>query len=401
MVLRRIVTADATMEPASTDAEHEEIKALLGPDVRTPVGIPKKYRPAETSTHALFKVELEDFAGPLDLLLFLIRQHDLDIFDIPISFITERYLAMLDAMKDLSIDVAGEFLVLAAELTHIKSKMLLPPKEGIAVEAEDEDEGDPRAELVRRLLEYQKYRDAAKELEDFDQLGRDVFARIPPPGGTPEDFDPGLRDTSIFRLVEAMSDVLARLEPEVHHEISTDWVNVTDRIRYLYAHAQAVGERFTFRSLFKRTDGRRVVVVTFLAILELARLKVLRIEQDAEEGGEPLPPASPAEASAPTEAALGAPGSEDEPASDGEAGAELGTDPLADEPPPARIKLAYELPSLEAPKPSEIWLRITGPMPEEATGFDAPPLEEAAFEEEGADETDEDDERDADLTSPP
>lgn len=392
------MTAEATTEQAITDAEHEEVKALLGPDVRTPVGIPKKYRPAETSTHELFKVELEDFAGPLDLLLFLIRQHDLDIFDIPISFITERYLAMLDAMKDLSIDLAGEFLVLAAELTHIKSKMLLPPKEGVAVEADDLDEGDPRAELVRRLLEYQKYRDAAKELEDFDQLGRDVFARIPPPGGTPDDFDPGLRDTSIFRLVEAMSDVLARLEPETHHEVTADWVNVTDRIRFIYAHSESVGERFTFRSLFRRSDGRRVVVVTFLAILELARLKVLRIEQDAEEGGEPLPPPVPAEALPPepegwTEAAADA--SE---AAAAEAGA-LDADPLADAPPP-RARLAYELPPLEAPKPSEIWLRLVGPMPLEATGFDAPPLAEAAFEPTPDVEDAEEDEDDADLTSP-
>lgn len=389
------MTAVEPTEPASTDAEHEEVKALLGPDVRTPVGIPKKYRPAETSTHELFKVELEDFAGPLDLLLFLIRQHDLDIFDIPISFITERYLAMLDAMKDLSIDLAGEFLVLAAELTHIKSKMLLPPKEGIAVEAEAEDEGDPRAELVRRLLEYQKYRDAANELQDFDQLGRDVFARIPPPGGTPDDFDPGLRDTSIFRLVEAMSDVLARLEPEVHHEISTDWVNVTDRIRFIYAHAEAVGERFTFRSLFRRTDGRRMVVVTFLAILELARLKVLRIEQDPEEGSEPLPPVAAAEL--PLEAT-------EPPLEETESvvESELEADPLAGELPEPRAKLAYELPSLEAPKPSEIWLRITGPMPLEATGFDAPPVAEAAFEEGAEEPLDEDDaDPDPDLTSPP
>lgn len=393
MVPRLLVTEASELSPA--DAEHEEVKALLGPDVRTPVGIPKKYRPAETSTHALFKVELEEFAGPLDLLLYLIRQHDLDIFDIPIAFITERYLAMLHAMEDLSIDLAGEFLVLAAELTHIKSKMLLPPKEGVPVEDADEDEGDPRLELVRRLLEYQKYRDAATELQDFDQLGRDVFARIPPPGGAPDDFDPGLKDTSIFRLVEAMSDVLSRLEPELQHEVTTDWVNVNDRIRQIYAHSETVGERFTFRSLFRRADGRRVVVVTFLAILELARLRSIRIEQEAEQGDTPLTaeplPAPRAETFA--EAPL-----DDE---SEEAEARLEPDEGLEAAPASPMKLAYELPPLEAPKPSEIWLRIIGPMPEDATGFDDPQPAEAAFAEDDEDALYEEDQpAPADLTGP-
>src|SRR5688572_30585487 len=155
-------------EPLSQEErERREVEDLLGPDVRTPVGIPGGYKPGESSIHPLFRVELADFAGPLDLLLYLIRKHEIDIFDIPIKFITDQYLEMLRALKSLEIDLAAEFLVLAAELTHIKSKMLLPAKEGIAVEEEEGQEDDPRAELVRRLLEYQKYRDAADQLADL------------------------------------------------------------------------------------------------------------------------------------------------------------------------------------------------------------------------------------------
>src|SRR5687767_13214885 len=105
-----------------------EAESILGPDVRTPVGVPKDYKPLESSTHEIFQVELSEFAGPLDLLLYLIKKHDVDVFDIPIKFITDQYLAMLDALTGLPIDVAAEFLVLAAELAHIKSKMLLPAR---------------------------------------------------------------------------------------------------------------------------------------------------------------------------------------------------------------------------------------------------------------------------------
>ena len=123
-----------------------------------------------------YKIQLENFYGPLDLLLFLIRRHQVDIFDIPISFVCARYLEYIKMMQDLNVDVASEFMSLAAELLLIKSKMLLPRP--VDVDG-DEEETDPRAELVRRLLEYQKYKDAAVQLADHDWLGRDSFSRDP------------------------------------------------------------------------------------------------------------------------------------------------------------------------------------------------------------------------------
>ena len=121
-----------------------------------------------------YEIKVENFEGPLDLLLHLIKKNEMDIYDIPMAEITSQYLGMIDAMKSLNLDVAGEFLLMAATLVHIKSRMLLPPSEEEELEEEEED---PRAELVRRLLEYQKYKDAAETLDSFPLLHRDIFAR--------------------------------------------------------------------------------------------------------------------------------------------------------------------------------------------------------------------------------
>lgn len=279
--------------PPKPETPEEEVARILGPNLKSPVGIPKAYQPSDLSTHELLRVELEDFAGPLDLLLFLIRKHDLDVFDIPIAFITEQYLRMLDSMQALPLDVAAEFLVMAAELTHIKSKMLLPPKEGVPVEAEETEEGDPRADLVRRLLEYQKYRDAADELGDFDRLGRDVFARVPAELDVDDGFDPGFREVSIFKLVDTMAEVLSRLEPKVHHEITRDTISVPDRVRYILDFGARHGARFGFLQLLDGARTRQEVVMTFLALLEMARTRLVRIEQEPEPVGPPPPPLPP------------------------------------------------------------------------------------------------------------
>lgn len=368
---REIPPASPASAPADKDEqERAELEALLGPSVRSPVGIPKQYRPTETSSHQLLRVELTDFAGPLDLLLYLIRQHDLDVFDIPIAFITEKYLALLDTLEGLPIDVAGEFLVMAAELAHIKSKMLLPPKEGVPVEEEDEvEEGDPRADLVRRLLDYQKYREAAGELGDREQLGRDVFVRGGPPPEAADDFDPGLRDLSIFRLVEAMADVLSRLEPEKQHEVIADTVNVSERIRFVLDFAERRGERFPFIELFAGMESRRVVVMTFLAILEMARVKMLRIEQEPEQVEAPVPEQPAPEGQQEEQAAAGADeaaaaevpeaAEPDEPVvAAPEAEGEEALDDLPDA--PRRVWRLAGLPPLRAPEPGEIVLVVTG-----------------------------------------
>ncbi len=268
-------------EPLSQEErERREVEDLLGPDVRTPVGIPGGYTPSESSISPLFRVELGDFAGPLDLLLYLIRKHEIDIFDIPIKFITDQYLEMLRTLKSLEIDLAAEFLVLAAELTHIKSKMLLPAREGIAVEAEDEPEDDPRAELVRRLLEYQKYRDAADQLADRDHLGRDVFARVPPRMEPAEDLDPGLKSVSIFKLVELMAKLMKKA-PAAAHAISFEAFSLSERIGYIDDFARARDNRFTLVQLLQGILSRAELVVTFIAVLEMTKLQLLKLNFEA------------------------------------------------------------------------------------------------------------------------
>jgi segregation and condensation protein A len=255
--------------------QETEVESLLGPDVKTPSGIPKDYRPLESSTHALFRIELgDDFAGPLDLLLYLIKKHDVDVFDIPIKLLTDKYLEMLDTMEALPIDIAAEFLVLAAELTHIKSKMLLPAREGVAVEAEEGETVDPREELVRRLLEYQKYRDAANQLADRDQLGRDVFARVAPTQDV-LDGDAGLKNVNVFRLVELMAALMKR--EEGHHEIQFETINIHERIEYVIAFGEAREGRFTLTQLLQGIASRHELVITFIAVLEMTRLQLLEL----------------------------------------------------------------------------------------------------------------------------
>lgn len=271
-----------------------EIESLLGPDVRTPVGIPKDYRPLDASLHELFHVELEDFAGPMDLLLYLIRKHDYDILDIPIADVTNHYVDLLDTLKAFEIDVAAEFLVLAADLVLIKSKMLLPAKEGVAVDIDEPDiDEDPREELVRRLLEYQKYRDAAEQLKDRDQLGRDVFARVPPDIDDLDDPESGLKSISIFKLVEVMAKLMRR-PPSATHEITFESFSITERIKYVLGFGDNEEGRFTLVSLLDGISTRSEVVVTFIAVLETIKLGLAKIMvDDSEPFMAPLPPVEP------------------------------------------------------------------------------------------------------------
>ncbi|MCK6547114.1 segregation/condensation protein A [Myxococcota bacterium] len=272
--------------PPAPDARTSKLRAeteaesILGPDVRTPVGIPREYKPIESSTHELFRIELADFVGPLDLLLYLIKKHDVDILDIPIKFITDKYLEMLESMEALPIDIAAEFMVLAAELMHIKSKMLLPAREGVAVEP-DEPEGDPREELVRRLLEYQKYRNAAAALDDRDQLGRDVFARVASTLDVIGDLDAGLKSVSVFKLVELMAAMLKR--EGGHHEIAFETISMKERIEYVLAFGEARDGRFTLTELLQGIVSRYELVVTFIAVLEMTRLGLLRLSVEEDE----------------------------------------------------------------------------------------------------------------------
>ncbi|MEZ4485298.1 MAG: segregation/condensation protein A [Syntrophotaleaceae bacterium] len=163
-----------------------------------------------------YQIDLDSFKGPLDLLLHLIKKHEMDIYDIPIAEITAQYLATIEVMKHLNLDVAGEFLVMAATLLHIKSRMLLPRDEE---DVADEVEADPRAELVQRLLEYQKYIDAALSLDALPLLGRDVFVRSSPELEEDETDEAEWEPIGLFELVAAFRDLVQDKPEESFHEV--------------------------------------------------------------------------------------------------------------------------------------------------------------------------------------
>jgi len=221
-----------------------------------------------------YAVKLPAFEGPLDLLLHLIKKTEINIYDIPISLITGQYLEYLDLMKSLNLTIAGEFLVMAATLIHIKSKMLLP----ISETDELEDETDPRADLVMRLLEYQRFKDAANGLETREQEWREVFYRPPAVGsGEPPD-EVNLVDLSLFDLLDALRGIMQRAPEKRGLEIVVDELSVQDRMGLILDRLEGE-ESLTFNSLFERDTARLAMVVTFLALLELIRLKRVHIIQ--------------------------------------------------------------------------------------------------------------------------
>ena len=221
------------------------------------------------------QVQLPIFEGPLDLLLHLIKKNEVSITDIPIATITEQYLATLELMESLSLDVAGEFLVMASTLVHIKSRMLLPAG---AEDVNDEEEGaDPRAELIRRLLEYQRYKEAALELEQREVLTRDVFIRAAAPS---EEIGPrGFRDISVFELLGALKRVIDRLPKDTFHDVTLDKISVREKMTFLLGKLHQQGN-VLFESLFAEVKSRMEVVVTFLAMLELVKVRAIRICQE-------------------------------------------------------------------------------------------------------------------------
>jgi len=230
-------------------------------------------------------VQLPQFEGPLDLLLHLCQKHELNILDIPIGLLTEKYLEYLAVMQLMELDVAAEYLVMAATLAHIKSKLLLPaPPPGQEDEADMEDEGDPREALVRRLLEYQKYKHAGEQLAARGVAGRDVFGRgMPIEEGETQGLPP-LAEVPIFALVEAFQRVLDRSKVKLSHDIVADRISLSDRIGEI-SDLLSVRRRLRFDELFESVSTRFDLVVTFLALLEMTRLKMTRLFQS-----EPLGP---------------------------------------------------------------------------------------------------------------
>jgi segregation and condensation protein A len=234
---------------------------------------------------AAWSVKLSHFEGPLDLLLHLCQKHELDILDIPISFVTEKYLEYLAVMELMQLDVAAEYLVMAATLAHIKSKMLLPaPPPGQEDEVDPEDEIDPREALIRRLLEYQKYKDAGEQLAARGVAGRDVFLRGAPVEAAASMELPPLAEIPIFALVDAFQRVLDRSKVKLSHDVVADRISLSDRITEL-SDLLTVRKRLNFEEIFDGLASRFDLVITFLALLEMTKLRMTRLLQS-----EPLGP---------------------------------------------------------------------------------------------------------------
>jgi len=212
-----------------------------------------------------FRIKLDMFEGPLDLLLHLIREHQLDILDIPIAAITDEYLRYLGLMQELDLEVAGEFLLMAATLIHIKSKMLLPPEE--AVPGEDAEPEDPRAELVSRLLEYKRFKEAAQTLSLLESEAAFLHRRGAPAMELEVE---GPLQVSMMELLRALQDVLSRADKAVPLEITPEEINVGQRLVMLLDRLAAESP-IEFGRLFGNATRRVEIIVTFLALLELLR----------------------------------------------------------------------------------------------------------------------------------
>jgi segregation and condensation protein A len=255
-----------------------------------PTAAPEGPAPAaQPSSGSPYAVRLPVFEGPLDLLLHLIRVNELEITDIPIATVAEQYLEYLDLLRELDLDVAGEYLLMAATLAWIKSRMLLPP-DGLA----EDDEGlDPRAELVARLLEYQRFKQAAEQLGDRPLLDRDVFAAVAP-GAEARDPEEREIEASLFDLVEAYRRAL-RAAPQsgAPHSVEVETITVRER---MIAVMEALGLRdsLDFEEILGRPGGeapsRAIVVATFLAVLELCRLAAIHVYQGMSDAGTPRGP---------------------------------------------------------------------------------------------------------------
>ena len=218
------------------------------------------------------EVFLEAFEGPLDLLLYLIRKENLDILDIPIAEITRQYMVYVEIMKEVRLELAGEYLVMAAMLAEIKSRMLLPRPEG--VEAEEED---PRAQLIRRLQEYERYRQAAEHIDQRPRVGRELHLVIVENTATPAArTEPNV---SLFELLDAFKEVLSRADIYRHHRVLREPLSVRERMSQILTRVDV--ETFvSFATLFDPKEGRMGVVVTFMAILELLKESLLVLIQN-------------------------------------------------------------------------------------------------------------------------
>jgi segregation and condensation protein A len=223
----------------------------------------------------MYRVRLHTFEGPLDLLLFFIKRDELDIYDIPIAKITKEFLDYIHFMQELDLEVAGEFIVVAAELMQIKVKMLLPREEG------EEEEQDPRADLVRRLLEYKRYKEMAEKFSGFEEDARKLFYRQVFKADSkyyvPE--DETLKDVTLFDLASSFRYVLEHIPKKTFHNIELINVTVDEQIEYINRFLETHTE-CTFRDLIADMQQRIRIVVTFVALLEMIKNRTVGIRQE-------------------------------------------------------------------------------------------------------------------------
>ena len=222
--------------------------------------------------HAL-EVLLDTFEGPLDLLLYLIRRQNLDIVNIPIAKIAHQYIAYIQLMVELNLELAAEYLVMASLLAEIKSRMLLPRQSGI----EEDEEDDPRATLIRRLQEYELIKNAAEEIDLLPRIERDIF-EVGVDVSTLKNFEPNLPDIQLKEMLLAFQDVLKRVEQLSHHQITKEALSVRERMSTILENLKGA-DSLLFAQLFTRKEGRQGVVVSFLAILELSKERLIDIVQ--------------------------------------------------------------------------------------------------------------------------
>jgi segregation and condensation protein A len=241
--------------------------------------------PSESSSPPAYRITLPEFEGPLDLLLHLCQTHELDILNISVSFIAQKYIEYLEVMENMAVEVAADYLVMAAHLAYLKSRELVPAPEPLEASEDGEEPLDPREELIRRLLEYQKYKNAAENLGSRPIEGRNVFVR----GAVLQaEGEAGLAEHSVWKLIEHWAATLKKAKPEYTHNVVVDRLSISDRINQIVDLLEAGKGMVRFEDLLGQdvpvAELRHKVVVSLLAVLELAKLHVIRILQQEATG---------------------------------------------------------------------------------------------------------------------
>ncbi|MFQ5631565.1 MAG: segregation and condensation protein A [bacterium] len=229
----------------------------------------------------VYRVHLENFDGPLDLLLFLIKKSEVDLFDIPIAEITRQYLEYLDILKLLDLEAASDYILMAATLIRIKANMLLPKS---PVESDEEEEEDPREELVRRLLEYQRFKEVSMQMAEFADARARLFTRQYTNGDFETEFDAtdgALSNFTLFELIAAFKQILNRAPQVTHHSVEQEAASTEEQMDYLLKKLDSQNGQILFYEAIESLQNRIALIVTFLALLELIRRRVVAVTQSS------------------------------------------------------------------------------------------------------------------------